>query len=96
MVSIKVTILGKQFPLKVKDDEVENMRRIAEFVDEKFRLYRRELTNQPESTIMVLASLSIAEEMFSLRQQANEASVDEEELFGEVNERLQELISEIG
>lgn len=95
MVSIKVTILGKQFPLKVKDDEVENMRRIAEFVDEKFRLYRRELTNQPESTIMVLASLSIAEELFSVRQQANEASVDEEKLFGEVNERLQELLSEI-
>jgi cell division protein ZapA len=68
MISIKVTILGKQYPLKVAESEVENMEKIARFVDEKFKLYRRELNKQPESTIMVLAALSIAEELFELRQ----------------------------
>ncbi|MFO7847798.1 MAG: cell division protein ZapA, partial [Balneolaceae bacterium] len=55
MQSIKVSILGKQIPLKVEDGEVESMKRIADFVDEKFKIYRQELTNQPDSTAMILA-----------------------------------------
>jgi len=95
MESIKVTILGKQYPLKVPHDEVENMQQIARFVDEKFRLYRRELSNQPETTIMVLAALSVAEELFELRRKLNQSQEDEEKLMESVNFSLEKLLEEI-
>ncbi len=95
MESIKVTILGKQYPLKVPQDEVENMQQIAHFVDEKFRLYRRELSNQPETTIMVLAALSVAEELFELRRKLNQSQEDGERLMESVNFSLEKLLEEI-
>ena len=95
MKSIKVTILGKQYPLKVADEEVENMQQIAEFVDEKFRLYRRELSQQPESTIMVLAALSIAEELFETRRNVNQSAENEDRLMESINHSLEKLLEEI-
>ena len=43
MKSIKITILGKQYPLKVEESEEEAMKRIAGYVDDKFRQYKKEL-----------------------------------------------------
>jgi cell division protein ZapA len=95
MQAIKVTILGKPVPLKVEDGEVENMRRIAAFVDEKFRLYRQELANQPDSTAMILAALSIAGELFELRQEVQEYEETEGELMKKVNSEMEKLIADI-
>jgi cell division protein ZapA len=95
MQAIKVTILGKQIPLKVEEGEVESMKRIADFVDEKFKLYRQELTNQPDSTAMILASLSIAGELFELRQEIREYEDTEGELMKRVNSEVEKLISDI-
>lgn len=93
MQSIKVTILGKQYPLKVQDDEVENMQRIARFVDEKFRLYRHEFSKQPETTIMVLAALSITEELFDTRSKTGSPS-DRKQLLEHLNRSLEQLLEE--
>lgn len=95
MKSIKVTILGKQYPLKVAENEVENMQQIAQFVDEKFRLYKRELNKQPESTIMVLAALSIAEELFEARRNVENSVEVENKLMESVNSSLEKLLEEI-
>lgn len=95
MQSIKVTILGKQYPLKVAENEVENMQQIARFVDEKFRLYRRELNKQPESTIMVLAALSIAEELFEARRNVENSVEVENKVMESVNNSLEKLLEEI-
>lgn len=95
MQAIKVTILGKQIPLKVEDGEVESMKRIADYVDEKFKLYRQELTNQPDSTAMILASLSIAGELFELRQELREYEQNEGDLLKQVNSEMEKLISDI-
>ena len=88
MQSIKVTVLGKQIPLKVEETEVENTRKIAQYVDEKFKLYRSQLSNQPDSTVMILACLSIAEEVFELQSQLNKVQEKENELMEQVNHML--------
>jgi len=95
MQSIKVTILGKQIPLKVNEDEVDNMHRIAKFVDEKFKLYRNELSNQPDSTVMILASLSIAEELFEVRRRLQVDENKESELMDQINNEIESLIKEL-
>ena len=95
MQSIKVTVLGKQIPLKVEDSEVENTRKIAQYVDEKFKMYRNQLSNQPDSTIMILACLSIAEEVFELRSQLNHIEGKESNLMDQVNQMLESFVQEI-
>lgn len=95
MQSIKVTVLGKQIPLKVEDSEVENTRKIAQYVDEKFKMYRNQLSNQPDSTIMILACLSIAEEVFELRSQLNHIEGKESSLMDQVNQMLESFVQEI-
>lgn len=95
MESIKVTILGKQIPLKVKESEIENTRRIASYVDEKFKNFRGQLANQPDSTVMTIACLNIAEEVFELRAELNAKDERESEALEGVNGELEKLIEDI-
>lgn len=95
MESIKVTILGKQIPLKVEESEVENTRKIARYVDEKLKLFRTQFSNQPDSTIMILTCLSITEELFELRTELNQSDEKESELMDQINEEISKLIKEI-
>lgn len=95
MKSIKVSILGKQYPLKVEDHEEEAMLRICRFVDERFKNYREQLVKQPESTVMTLAALSIAEELFEMRSTHSDMEDSEEVLMERVNHSLERLLQEI-
>lgn len=95
MKSIKITILGKQYPLKVEESEVETMMRISQYVDEKFRQYKKELNKQPDTTVMVLASLSIAEELFEERRRNRELNQQDDKVLQGVNKSLESLIEEI-
>lgn len=95
MQAIKVTILGKPIPLKVKESEVENTKHIASYVDEKFRLFRNQFSNQPDSTIMILACLSITEELFETRAKLIESDEQESKVMDEINFEITKLIKEI-
>lgn len=95
MKSIKITILGKQYPLKVEDSEVETMMRISQYVDEKFRQYKKELNKQPETTVMVLAALSIAEELFEERRRNRELNQQDDKVLQGVNDSIEKLLEEI-
>ncbi|HKK47257.1 MAG TPA: cell division protein ZapA [Balneolaceae bacterium] len=95
MKSIKVTILGKQYPLKVEESEEQTMQRISQYVDEKFRQYKKELNKQPDTTVMTLAALSIAEELFEERKRNRELGQQEDKVMQKVNKSLEEFIEEI-
>ena len=95
MKSIKVTILGKQYPLKVEDSEEENMIRICNYVDERFKTYREQLVKQPESTVMSIAALSIAEELFEARNNSSELEKNEHHTMERVNKSLEKLLLQI-
>lgn len=95
MKAIKVTILGKQYPLRVEESEEENMVRIARYVDEKLRQYKKELSKQPESTVMVLTALSIAEELFEERHKNKELNKKEDRVLEDVNRSMQKLLEQI-
>ncbi|MTI89193.1 MAG: cell division protein ZapA [Balneolaceae bacterium] len=95
MKSIKVSIMGKQYPLKVEDHEEESMVRICKFVDERFQSYRKDLVKQPESTVMVLAALSIAEELFEARESNKDLEKNEQVLMKKVNKSIEQLLTDI-
>lgn len=96
MESIKVSILGKQYPLKIKEGDEEMMQQIAEYVDKRFYDFRKALLNQSETTIMVLASLSIAEELFlSNEGEKPSPGYDTRAIFSDINEMLREIADDI-
>ncbi|MCC5925398.1 MAG: cell division protein ZapA [Bacteroidetes bacterium] len=101
MNSIRVNILGKAYPLRVEPGEEQAMQEIADYVDERFKLFKRELSTQPEQTIMVLACLSIAEELFAQRRSNNQAadhntsSVEHDPHLDEISTRLQKILGDI-
>lgn len=79
----------------VEDHEEENMLNICRYVDDKFQEYRHQLIKQPESTVMVLAALSIAEELFELRQQLSESEKNETIMIKRVNSKIEQLLVDI-
>ncbi len=95
MKSIKITILGKQYPLKVDESEEETMLRIAAYVDDKFRRYKKELGKQTDTTIMTMAALSMAEELFEERRRNRELGQQEDAIMKDVNESLERFIEQI-
>jgi len=101
MNSIRVNILGRAYPLRVEAGEEKTMMEIAEYVDERFRIFKSELTTQPEQTIMVLACLSIAEELFSARRTAGsdissgESAEAHDKALEQISQQLSQIVSDI-
>jgi cell division protein ZapA (FtsZ GTPase activity inhibitor) len=99
--SIKVTIQGKSYPLRVEEGGEEFMHQIAAFVDERLRMFKKELSVHSEQTIMVLACLSIAEELMILRTkkmqsgESEEISNKSEVEMADISVRLQKLLGDI-
>lgn len=79
----------------VEDHEVENMLNICSYVDEKLQEYRHQLIKQPESTVMVLAALSITEELFELRQQLSELEKNDTVMMKRMNSKIERLLEDI-
>jgi cell division protein ZapA len=93
--SIKVSILEKQYPLRVEESQEETMHQIAAYVDETIRQYKAELSKQPESTAMVLAALSIAEELFEERSRSRELNQQDNHVLEDVNASIEDFLAEI-
>ena len=79
----------------VEDHEVENMLNICSYVDEKLQEYRHQLIKQPESTVMVLAALSITEELFELRLQLSELEKNDTVMMKRMNSKIERLLEDI-
>lgn len=79
----------------VEDHEEENMLNICSYVDEKLHEYRHQLIKQPESTVMVLAALSITEELFELRQQLSELEKNDTVMMKRMNSKIEQLLEDI-
>jgi len=97
MNSIKIEILGKNYPIKVEEGQEQVMRKIAGFVDKRFRQFKDELKNQPDTTVMTLASLSIAEELFEEQRRNETPNEDdiEKKVYKTVNNSLTELLQSV-
>ncbi len=89
--SVKVSILGRQYPLKVNEEDEELMVKIASYVDTRIRNFKRDLSSQNETTILVLSCLSIAEELFSKKTEDSES----EEALSSLNDSLKNFLTEI-
>ena len=70
MKRIKLSIMGRQYPLKVEDEDEALMYEIAQHVEQRIKIFKKDLVNQPEHLILTLTCLSIAEELYKLKQKS--------------------------
>lgn len=62
--TVKIQVLGHNLPLKVADHEVESIQRVGQFVDETLSEFTEAAKNQPESLVLILGAMRIAETLF--------------------------------
>jgi cell division protein ZapA len=65
--SIRVTILEREYPLRVSVDEEARARAIAGRVEERMQSIRRRLPTESDLTIAVMAAMAIADELYATK-----------------------------
>jgi cell division protein ZapA len=66
--SIRVEILDREYPLRVREENEERTRRVAAAVDARMESIRKQLPTEPDLTIAVMAALAYGEELAALRE----------------------------
>ncbi len=71
MKTIRVTILGRPYPLRVEPADEEATERLAAWVDKRIRAMEASAPGHPALTHAVLAALSLADELEAARREVN-------------------------
>ncbi len=66
--SIRVRILGKEYPLRVEEEDEDSMREVADTVDMRMQDFKAEHPDQPDLVAAVVSALALAEEILAMRE----------------------------
>ncbi len=65
--SIRVQILGKEYPLRVDENDETSMREVADTVDMRMQNFKAKHPDQPDLVAAVVSALALAEEVLAMR-----------------------------
>lgn len=88
--SIRVTILDREYPLRVKAEEEARARTVAGRVEERMQAIRRRLPAEPDITIAVMAAMAIADDLYATQTIEDEAH---ESAAAEINSMIESISS---
>ena len=66
--SIKVWILGREYPLRVHENDINSMKEMASIVDARMRGFKNQHPDQTDLVAAVIAALTLAEECVAARE----------------------------
>ena len=92
--AIRVRIMNLEYPLRVKPEDEELAYEVASYVDQKIQSIRSNLPSHSAITATVLAALSIAEELFTLRQQTHTEGERRSAIISELVNQLQTTLTD--
>jgi cell division protein ZapA len=75
MKSIRINILGRDYALRVREEDEAQTRQLADFVETRMRRFQRAHPEQAELTTAIITALALAEEVHDLR--AERANAEE-------------------
>ena len=90
--SITVRILGRDYTLRVNPEDEASMKDIARYVDERMQGFSASFPDQPPITTAVISALSIAEELYSVRERSVRATEQNDSLLDELTAQLGEAL----
>jgi cell division protein ZapA len=92
--SIRVHILGREYALRVQEDDEAFTREMASFVNARMEKFRDDHPEQAELTTAVITALALAEELHTLQEkQAGGTEALNEEL-DRLADRLSTVVEE--
>jgi cell division protein ZapA len=92
MLSIKVQIAERFYPLKIKRLDEEKIRKAARLINDKVLQYKQRYTDKDTQDFMAMAALQFVISLIDCEQQQNVVSLEEE--LGSLNSELEELLKE--
>ena len=90
MLSIKVQIAERFYPLKIKRRDEEKIRQAARMINDKVLQYKQRYTDKDTQDFMAMATLQFVINLVDCEQQQNVVSLDEE--LGSLSSELDELL----
>jgi cell division protein ZapA (FtsZ GTPase activity inhibitor) len=90
MLSIKVQIAERFYPLKIKRRDEEKIRQAARMINDKVLQYKQRYTDKDTQDFMAMATLQFVISLIDCEQQQNVVSLDEE--LGSLSSELDELL----
>jgi cell division protein ZapA (FtsZ GTPase activity inhibitor) len=92
MLSIKVQIAERFYPLKIKRQDEEKIRKAARLINDKILQYKQRYTDKDSQDFMAMATLQFVISLIDCEQQQNVVSLEEE--LGSLSSELDELLKE--
>ena len=90
MLSIKVQIAERFYPLKIKRQDEEKIRKASKLINDKVLQYKQKYTDKDTQDFMAMAALQFVINLIDCEQQQNVVSLDEE--LGNLSSELDELL----
>jgi len=91
MLSIKVQIAERFYPLKIKRLDEEKIRQAARLINDKILQYKQRYTDKDSQDFMAMATLQFVINLIDCEQQQNVVSLEEE--LGSLSNELDELLN---
>ena len=92
ILSIKVQIAERFYPLKIKRQDEEKIRKAARLINDKILQYKQRYTDKDSQDFMAMATLQFVISLIDCEQQQNVVSLEEE--LGSLSSELDELLKE--
>jgi len=92
MLSIKVQIAERFYPLKIKRQDEEKIRKAAKLINDKVLQYKQRYTDKDTQDFVAMAALQFVINLIDCEQQQNVVSLEEE--LGSLSSELDELLKE--
>jgi len=90
MLSIKVQIAERFYPLKIKRQDEEKIRKASKLINDKVLQYKQRYTDKDTQDFMAMAALQFVINLIDCEQQQNVVSLEEE--LGNLSSELDDLL----
>jgi cell division protein ZapA (FtsZ GTPase activity inhibitor) len=90
MLSIKVQIAERFYPLKIKRQDEEKIRQAARLINDKILQYKQRYTDKDTQDFMAMATLQFVINLLDCEQEQNVVSLEKE--LGILSTELDELL----
>jgi len=91
MLSIKVQIAERFYPLKIKRQDEEKIRKAASLINEKVLQYKQRYSDKDAQDFVTMAALQFVINLIDCEQQQNVVSLEKE--LGELRSELDEILN---
>ena len=90
--SIRVRLLGREYPLIVREEDEALTRDMAAYVDAKMQAFKTEHPEQPDLVTAVVTALALAEELYTAKEQQRTTLRELDDELNTLDRQLAEVL----